>query len=464
MCCQILSAPGKDQGADCNRREAAGSLRTKKEKRKINTEFFYLLNPNTTTDLNIFNNLPMQKRTRTKKSPTIRRSGSLEAAKTQLLAHLTRIKPLDIDGQRKLLAVLVPKLPQRYLLRSDGKTITLALVLINAGWRITVAKGIPYATLENRRGKARADWFKIAEYARQGGWPCPIETENRTMRRTLGGRVAWEIPSIAKRTKKLDQVTLEFILKMSRHGGWEFSVVDGEVVATLNKSDCVKSISESQIAEYASRGLTLDKIDDYAGIVTLVHSPDGCEQYKAGIDEALENIEDGKNLLNLYALSKAGFHDEAGDIEDILDIAGGAMDLARVLRFTHRFLYERDEAAEEAKPNRDIYSDVLGRNYAPFCSVLEESDTREFIARADGQIRKSLNSDGWLFETITDSATGEMLYLVSDKSHQEIVGVIDRDMAREFYYSRVTREQQETLSGNLDAALGIERGSDDIPF
>ena len=425
----------------------------------------------------------MQAKTITKNSSTIRRRRKLDFAKIALKSHVTGRRPLNANGQRDLLLTLAPALDGWWNYCRDEKTVSLVLTMLSAGWKIRMRRSMPVATLENRHGKSRVDWSAISRYAEQDGWFSKIESENRILRRTLAGRVAWEVPAIARRTKYLTDATLSHILKMSRRGGWEFNIVDGQVVATLNKTDCTKSLSECHIVAYAERGLSLDRIDAYAGYVQkalcLERRRDwskktddnamrvekaACEEYEKGIKNALANVESGKNVLEIYALGRAGFHDEAYAIEEVTDLADGAGCLYHVFKKTNEFLCNLEMSKEEDKGTTQ-YSIVLGRNYAPFNKMLAEEDTREFIARANGDIVEIETAEGVSFEFITDITSGETVYLISDSDYATINGVLDKLAAKEVFLDRARYAFDNRLSNTINATLGLPpvRG-DDISF
>lgn len=425
----------------------------------------------------------MQAKTITKNSSTIRRSRELEFAKIALRSHLTGRIPLNADAQRGLLLKLVPALNRWWNYFRDEKTVSLVLKMLSAGWKIRRGPYTLVATLENRRGKSRVGWSAILKYAEQNAWISKIESEHRILRRTLAGRVAWEIPAIAKRTKHLTDAALSQILKMSRRGGWEFDIVDGVVVGTLNRTDCRKSISECQVVEYAERGLPLDKIESFAGCtpieLRLEYRRDwtenindnaervdktGCEQYKEGIKNALAHVESGKNVLEIYALGRAGFHEEASAIEEVTNLADGAGCLYHVFKKTNEFLRNLEMSKHDDKTTTQ-YSFVLGRNYAPFNKVLVEQDTREFIARAKGDIVEIETAEGVSFEYITDFASGEVVYLISDSDYVTINGVLDKLAAKEVFLDHAGYAFENRLCNSINTTLGLPPApSDDIPF
>jgi len=274
-------------------------------------------------------------------------------------------------------------------------------------------------------------------------------------------------PSPAKVRKYMD--------RMERNG-WIFSYnsdcsksITNLAYATMSDGGLLKQLSSGQVLDCARRLLPMTKVAECAGIVAsfAFETPviDNGEDDQTGLKAAKAAVNEAKNLLEMLALRKNGFDDEARGIEEALDIRIAAEQLVDGLEFANGRL-------RSMEADKTVYSHVL-RETIPAAANIGARNVHRFLANADGPIKLETLCGWceWVIQVITDDFGGETLYLITNEDWSDMSCFTGINAAKTHFVEKVifsTRERiDREIANKLNpppAPAASGKDDDDIPF
>ena len=278
-------------------------------------------------------------------------------------------------------------------------------------------------------------------------------------------------PAPAKVRKYMD--------RMERNG-WKFSYnsdssksITNLAYATMSDGGLLKQLSSGQVLDCARRLLPMAKVAECAGIVAsfAFETPaiDNGEDDQTGLKAAKAAVNEAKNLLEMLALRKNGFDDEARGIEEALDIRIAAEQLVDGLEFANCRL--RSMEAEKT-----VFCSVMRKEIPAVCDI-GACNVYNFLALADGPITLKYLCKWWEWniQTITDDYGGEILYVITNDEWSYVAGFVDLEAAKTHYIAKALVTSRERLEDMIDKRIQppvppvappprAPTGDDDIPF
>ena len=272
---------------------------------------------------------------------------------------------------------------------------------------------------------------------------------NRLDPETQRASLARRCPAL-KHWVQIGDINAIKLMRKMYSAGWSFTLVDGGPDARYPVGHEVLSVNADEILAYAQAGgAKLSEIYNHARrCPRITHRAD-----------ALETVEDAIGLAKMYALYEAGLDEEADEIDKTIDEVKGTWMLYQVLSMANARLYPYDEAEiERAATVHSLTLEKDVKNNAPLC----EEDKLAFILRAGGQIEQLTSNSDCVLEQIEDKATGESLYLISEKMDSNRAGCIDLAFAIEHFAFRCNHNIKTKLKRKL--IKGYDPNNEDIPF
>ena len=280
-------------------------------------------------------------------------------------------------------------------------------------------------------------------------------------------------PSPAKVKKYMD--------KMERNG-WKFSFNPGGsksitnlAYATMSDSEgeLLKQLSSGQVLDCARRLLPMAKVAECAGIVASFDfepsTIDSGEDEQTDLKAAKTAVSEAKDLLEMLALHKNGFDDEARRIEETLDFRKAAEQLVDGLEFANCGL--RSMEAEKT-----VFSSVMRKEIPAVCDI-GACNVYNFLALADGPITLKYLCKWWEWniQTITDDYGGEILYVITNDDWSYVAGFVDLEAAKTHYMAKALVPSRERIEDMIDKGIQppvppvpppprAPTEDDDIPF
>ena len=428
----------------------------------------------------------MQKRTRTKKSPTNRRSRKLALAKkTELSRH-------DLQQMSQT---------ERF-----KRIYKFELKLKKAGWDFNLGEeGTYYATIE-KDGLLRflthaqcLDYAVLNYSARKAGlfanvFPTnPTEQDESAMqsesKSPASVKCSGPVPEAASDSRPPSSSRLKTYIGRMERTGWVFTCENEPsshfdfTYATLNDGGIFKRLLRFEVFEYAKRLLPMADVKANAGILPPdhelydnnppAHHPDYDVWLKKECVEDMESVKarvnEAKSLLEMRALHKNGFLDEARGIENTLDFEKAAEQLVDGLEFANGRLMSIEAA-------KTVFSSVMRKEIPAVCDI-GACNVYNFLALADGPIilKYLCKWWDWNIQTITDDYGGEILYVITNDDWSYVAGFVDLEAAKTHYIAKALVTSRERLEDMIDKRIQppvppvappprAPTGDDDIPF
>ena len=215
------------------------------------------------------------------------------------------------------------------------------------------------------------------------------------------------------------------------------------------------------------------KLAECAGIVASFDfepsTIESGEDDQTGLKAGKAAVNEAKDLLEMLALHKSGFDDEARQIEETLDFQKAAEQLVDGVEFANCGL-----RSKEAK--KTVFSSVMRKEIPAVCDI-GACNVYNFLALADGPIILKFLCKWWEWniQTITDDFGGEILYVITNDDWSYVAGFVDLEAARIHYITKALVPSRERIEDMIDKGIQppvppvappprAPTEDDDIPF
>lgn len=291
------------------------------------------------------------------------------------------------------------------------------------------------------------------------------------------------LPRAACDSRLQSPAKLKRYIGCMQRSGWVFTSENDSsshynfTYATICDNGIYKRVYPCQVIDYAKRMLPMSDVALYAGILPPNHelyagnppahhpSYDAWMKYEYEDDfkAAIGSVDEACDLLEMYALAKNGFQEEAERIEDSLDYKKAAEQLVDGLELANTALRNMEAA-------KTVYSHVLHQAIPAVCDVGARNVFR-FMAGANGPINLKLLCGwwDWNIQSLKDECCGDILYIVSNNDWSYVAGFADLEAAKTQYIEKALVPSREKIdriiSDAIDpAASPPATDDDDIPF